>query len=144
MKVRDVYTPSVTVAYPGESLGVAASRMDYNEIGALVVKDGSRTIGILSERDVLHAVAEDRDLDGTTVAEFMTEDVIPVKLDADVGQAAAAMVSLGARHLPVMGRGEIVGMVSARDLLAVKAWEGIAEILEAEARTLETEADLVR
>ena len=140
MRVRDVYTPSVTVAYPGESLGVAASRMDYNEIGALVVKDGSRTIGILTERDVLHAVAEDRDLDGTTIAEFMTEDVIPVTLDADVGQAAAAMVSLGVRHLPVMGGGEVVGMVSARDLLAVKAWEGIAETLEAEAGTLEAEA----
>lgn len=140
MKVRDVYTPNVTVAYPGEALAVAASRMDYNEIGALVVKDGSKTIGILSERDILHAVAEDRDLDGTTVAEFMTEDVIPVELEADVGQAAAAMVSLGARHLPVMGGGEIVGMVSARDLLAVKAWEGIAEVLKAEEETLETEA----
>jgi len=144
MKIREVYTPNATVAYPGESLGVAASRMDYNEIGALVVKDGSKTIGILSERDILHAVAEDRNLDGTTVAEFMTEDVIPVELDADVGQAAAAMVSLGARHLPVMGSGEIVGMVSARDLLAVKAWEGIAETLEAEAMTLEAEADWVK
>lgn len=134
MKVRDVYTPNVVVAYPAEALAVAASRMDYNEIGALVVKERSRTIGILTERDVLHAAAEDRDLDGTTVGEFMTEDVVPVSLEADVGEAAAAMVSLGARHLPVADRGEIAGMVSARDLLAVKAWEGLAEALEAEAK----------
>ena len=133
MKVQDVYTRDALVAHSGESLGVAASRMDYNAIGALLVKEGSRTVGILTERDVLHAVAEDLDLDGTTVAECMTEEVIPVSLGADVGEAAVAMVSLGARHLPVSDHGEIVGMISARDLLAVEAWEGLAEAIEAEA-----------
>lgn len=138
MKVRDVYTPNAVVAYPGESLGVAASRMDYHEIGALVVKDGSETIGIITERDVLHAVAEDRDLDSTMVDQFMTEDVIPITLEADVGEAAGAMVSLGIRHMPVTAGGEIVGMVSARDLLAVKAWEGLANALDRDVEALET------
>lgn len=144
MKVRDVYTADPVVAYPGESLGMAASRMDYHAIGSLLVKGGSETIGIITERDVLHAAAEDRDLESTTVGEYMTEEVIPVPIDADVGEAAAEMVSLGARHLPVADRGEIVGMVSARDLLAVKAWEGLAEALDAEAEALLGETGWVK
>jgi CBS domain-containing protein len=123
MKVRGVYTPNLLVAYPGEALAVAASRMDYNAVGALVVKEGSHPIGILSERDVVHAAAEDRDLEGTMVAEYMTEDFVPIPLNAEVGEAAAAMVSAGDRHLPVDDRGEIVGMVSARDMLAVEGWD---------------------
>ena len=123
MKVRDVYTPNLLVAYPGEALAVAASRMDYNAVGALVVKEGSHPVGILTERDLIHAAAEDKDLDGTTVGEYMTEDFLPIPLDADVEAAAAAMVSAGIRHLPVDDRGEIVGMVSARDLLAVEGWD---------------------
>ena len=137
MKVRDVYTQDMVVAHPGESLGVAASRMDYHSIGALLVKDGCSTVGIITERDILHAAAEDQSLDGALVAEFMTEEIVPVSIDADVGEAAAAMVSLGARHMPVEDRGQIAGMVSARDLLAVKAWEGLAEALEAETEWLE-------
>lgn len=139
MKVRDVYTPNVVVGYAGESLAVAASRMDYEQIGALLVKEGTETIGILTERDILHAAAEDRDLEGTTIGELMTREVVPVSIDADVGEAAAAMVSLVARHLPVMEAGRIVGIASARDLLAVKAWEGLAEVLEAEAEALKAE-----
>jgi CBS domain-containing protein len=137
MKVRDVYTPDVVTASTGESLGIAASRMDYHAVGALLVKDEFETVGIITERDLLHAVAEDRDLDGTSVVELMTEGFVPVKIDADVGEAAGLMVTLGARHLPVSDHGEIVGMVSARDLLAVKAWEGLAEILEKDVQAVE-------
>src|SRR5687768_7524139 len=97
--------------------------MDYNAVGALVVKEGSHPIGILSERDVGHAAAGDRDLQDTTVGEYMTQDFLPIALDAEVGEAAAAMVSAGIRHLPVDDRGEIVGMVSARDLLAMEGWD---------------------
>lgn len=122
MKVRDVYTRSVVSASPGEDLETAASRMDYEGLGCLVVLDRGSLVGILSERDVLHAAAEGRNLQGTVVDEYMTRDVLTVDPEASVEEAAAEMITLGARHLPVREGGAIVGMVSARDLLAVEGW----------------------
>ena len=123
MKVRELYTPNALTAHPGEDLSVAASRMQFHEIGALAVYDRRSLAGIITERDVLRAVGEGRIPEVTTVAEYMSPEPVTVAPDMEVGQAAALMVSLGARHLPVTEGSELVGMLSARDLLSVKAWD---------------------
>jgi CBS domain-containing protein len=122
MRVRDVYTRNVVSASPAEDLEVAASRMDYNGLGCLAVMSGTSLVGLLTERDVLRAVAEGRELRDAVVQEYMTSDVVTVEPDAGVAQAAALMITVGCRHLPVRERGAIVGVVSARDLLAVEGW----------------------
>jgi len=125
VKVRELYTPNVLTAHPGEDLSVAASRMQFHEIGARAVYDKGILAGIITERDVLRAVGEGRVPEATTVAEYMSPDPVRVTPEIEAGQAAALMLSLGARHLPVMEGGELVGMLSARDLLPVEAWDNL-------------------
>jgi CBS domain-containing protein len=121
MKVRELYTPHLVKAHPGEDLSVAASRMQFHEVGALAVYDAGTLVGILTERDVLRAVGDGRVPELTTVAEFMSPEPITVTPEIEVGQAAGLMLSLGARHLPVTEAGELVGMLSARDILSIEA-----------------------
>jgi CBS domain-containing protein len=130
MKVRDLYTPHLLKAYPGEDLSVSASRMQFHEIGALAVYDSGQVVGIITERDVLRAVGEGRVPEVTTVAEYMSAEPVSVGPEMDAGEAAALMLSLGARHLPVSEGGELVGMLSARDLLSVEAWGDLVPVDE--------------
>jgi CBS domain-containing protein len=81
----------------------------------------------VEERDILRAVGEGRDPENTPVAAFMVEDPVSVGLDAEAAAAAETMVRLGVRHLPVMDRGELVGMLSARDLLEDEAAKALVE-----------------
>jgi uncharacterized cupredoxin-like copper-binding protein len=94
-----LYAPNVLTAHPGEDLSVAASRMQFHEIGALAVYDNGNLAGIITERDVLRAVGEGRVPEVTTVAEYMSPDPVAVTPEIETGQAAALMLSLGARHL---------------------------------------------
>jgi CBS domain-containing protein len=121
MKVGELYTPHLLKADPGEDLAVAASRMEFHEIGALAVYERGRLAGILTERDILRAVGDGRNPELTPVATYMVEDPVTVSPDTGASEAAATMVSLGVRHLPVVERGELVGMLSARDLLEDEA-----------------------
>ena len=121
MKVRELYTPHLLRADPGEDLAVAASRMEFHEIGALAVYERGRLAGIITERDILRAVGDGRNPELTPVAAYMVEDPVTVSPDTEASEAAATMVSLGVRHLPVVGGGELVGMLSARDLLVDEA-----------------------
>jgi CBS domain-containing protein len=123
VKVRELFTPNVLITHPGEDLSVAASRMRSHKIGALAVDDKGKLAGIITERDVLRAVGEGRVPEVTIVGEYMTPDPVTVTPEIDAGQAAALMLSLGARHLPVMEGSELVGMLSARDILSLDAWD---------------------
>jgi CBS domain-containing protein len=121
MKVRELYTPHLLRADPGEDLAVAASRMEFHEIGALAVYERGRLAGIITERDILRAVGDGRNPELTPVAAYMVEDPVTVSPDTEASEAAATMVSLGVRHLPVVEGGGLVGMLSARDLLVDEA-----------------------
>ena len=93
----------------------AARRMHERRVGAVVVLDGERLVGILTERDVLRAVATGA-VDGP-VAEAMTRSPETVEADESAGQAGALMIHGGFRHLPVVDGETVVGMVSIRDLV---------------------------
>jgi CBS domain-containing protein len=85
------------------------------------VLDEGTLVGVLSEADLVKAVAEEASLDVTAVDEYMTEDAITVVPGDDAGIAAQRMVDHGIGHLPVMDAGSAIGMVSKGDLLAVGA-----------------------
>ncbi len=121
MKVRSLCRREVLSAGPGETLAEAASRMQYDEVGALVVLDGGTLVGIITERDLVRAMADGVDPADTPVASYMTPDPVTIDLDADAAEAAEAMVGVGARHLPVVEAGRVVGMISARDLIELGA-----------------------
>jgi CBS domain-containing protein len=125
MKVRALYRPEVVSADPDEALADAAGRMQYQEIGSLAVMEHGRLIGILTERDLARALADGIDAFETPVRSYMTEEPLTVTPETDAGKVAATMLEQGVRHLPVLEGGLVVGMVSARDLLSLEAWNAI-------------------
>ncbi len=96
----------------------AAQQMVERDVGAaLVLRDG-RLTGILTERDILRAVARGIG-DTTVVAEWMTADPETLDPDETTQHAAVLMIHGGFRHLPVTEGEDVVGMLSVRDLMRV-------------------------
>ena len=103
-----------------ETVRNAARRMSQQNVGAVAVLDSGRLVGVFSERDVMaRVVAEGLDPDKTTVADVMTKDIVVADPRESVDSALAKMHSVGCRHLPVVKDGNLVGMLSIRDLLEV-------------------------
>jgi CBS domain-containing protein len=100
------------------TLTAAAQRMVARGVGAVLVLDGGGLAGILTERDVLRAVAGGIDADAL-VSDWMTSDPDSIEPDDSMEHAAVLMVHGGFRHLPVVDRGEVVGILSIRDLMRV-------------------------
>ena len=108
---RDLLT--VDAALP---LAAVAERMVSRSVGAVLVLDGERLAGILTERDVLRAVARGI-RDDAVVKDWMTTDPETIEPDDTTEHAATLMVHGGFRHLPVVEGGAVVGIVSIRDLM---------------------------
>jgi len=117
-------TPPVT-ATAGEPLAAAVRRMHDHRVGSVVVMEGTRAIGIVTERDVLRATAEPGA--DTRVAGVMTAPVETIDADTPVQDALSTMRERGYRHMPVTDHGHPVGVVSLRDLMRV-ASIGPAEV----------------
>jgi len=99
----------------------AIRRMAEARVGSVAVCDGSRLVGIFTERDVLRLAGEAAALDRVPVAEVMTRDVITVSADADLLSAARLMGERRIRHLPVVEGENLLGMIGIRDVLAALA-----------------------
>ncbi len=97
----------------------AAKKMSQENVGALVVLDGSTLMGILSERDIIsRVIAKKKPVENTKVIEVMTTNVRTVGEDVTTDQALQLMHECNFRHLPITdGKGNILGMLSIRDLL---------------------------
>jgi CBS domain-containing protein len=116
--VGEVMTHNLLTVEATTPLEQAAARMSDRGVGAILVLSGDSVSGILTERDVLRAVATGG-VEGTNVAAWMTRDPETVEVDESTGQAAAVMIHGGFRHLPVVDGGKPVGIVSIRDLMRV-------------------------
>jgi CBS domain-containing protein len=116
--VGEVMNRNLLTVDPHLSLHDAAARMSERGVGAALVISNDHVAGILTERDVLRAVATGG-VDGTHVAAWMTRDPETVDFSESTGQAAAVMIHGGFRHLPVVEGDRPVGIVSIRDLMRV-------------------------
>jgi CBS domain-containing protein len=117
-KVSDVMSRKLLTVEPTTNLSEAAEKMTERGVGAALVLSGDHVSGILTERDVLRAVATGS-VEGTHVAAWMTRDPETVDVSETLGQAAAVMIHGGFRHLPVLDGNVPVGIVSIRDLMRV-------------------------
>jgi CBS domain-containing protein len=101
-----------------DGLGEAAKRMVARGVGAVLVMDGERLDGILTERDLLKAVAGGLSADAR-VRDWMTRHPETVEASDATEHAAALMIHGGFRHLPVMEGSAVAGIISIRDLMRV-------------------------
>jgi CBS domain-containing protein len=115
---RDHMSRNLLTVAPDEPLAEVAQRMVDRDVGAVLVTDGAELAGILTERDVLRAVAAGIQ-DDTVVADWMTRDPETMAPDDTTQQAAVLMIHGGFRHLPLMEGSKVVGMLSIRDLMRI-------------------------
>jgi CBS domain-containing protein len=107
----------------------AARYMTERRVGAVCVLEGSRLVGVLSERDIMgRVVAAGLDLDRTTVGEAMTRDLVVAEASESHEDGLRKMKQAGCRHLPVVEGDKLLGMVAQRDLLQVDLSEKDEEI----------------
>lgn len=121
MKVSEIMTEAAVTDRADDTLAEAARKMWDQQTGSLLVMDGDELLGIITERDVLKAVATGRPLQGTRVSDAMTKDVVTVPPAMTLREAAAVMADKWIRHLPVVEQGRVVGILSQRDLAGVLA-----------------------
>jgi CBS domain-containing protein len=121
MQVRDGMSTLVLTVGPDHTLRAAAKLMADRKVGAAVVLDPDGPgHGILTERDILIAAGSALDLDAERVADHLTSDIVFAAPEWSLEEAAVAMTRGGFRHLIVTERGEIVGILSVRDI--VRCW----------------------
>lgn len=120
--IRTLVTRPVVKVHHEATLRQAAETFAAESIGAAVVRDTDPP-GVLSERDVVRALAEGADPDQERTGDVMTEDVASVAPAEPLSRALRLMLDNEIRHLPVIEDGVVIGMLSARDVLAAIADE---------------------
>src|SRR6188474_3300893 len=107
--IGDVMTGEIVAVAPEDTLGEAAERMAEQGVGSAVVLDSGRLIGIITERDLMKAIAGRVHTSEARVREWMTAEPITASPDMSVDEAATIMVENNFRHLPVCEGDQIVG-----------------------------------
>ena len=113
----EIVKPTFIIVAPVYTLGEVAERMRVQNVGAVVVKDFGRLIGILTERDMLMAMAARVHTSEARVRQWMTADPVTAPPDLSLDDAAQVMLDNGFRHLPVVDGSNILGIVSLRRVL---------------------------
>jgi len=134
--IRDIIAEQEPITAP-ESITVsaAAQLMKRNEVGAVMVVEEGRLVGVFTERDALFRVlAEGRDTLTTRLADVMTRNPATIHPDRPFAEALHILHEGGFRHVPVVEDGRPVGMVSARDALGPELEDFVYEMLRQEQR----------
>ena len=121
MEIDTLVTPVVLRVEASETLAAAARRMWAHDVEALPVFDGDQLVGIITERDLVAAVAMHAS-PGAAVATRMSPRPATASLGEEPSSVAMRMLDLGVRHLPVIDGDHVAGILSAGDLLPLVAW----------------------
>ena len=125
MEVREGMSSVVLAIGPGHTLRDAAAKMTERGVGAaLVIDEEAPGPRIISERDILNSVGRGEDPDSEQVSDHMSETVITASPDWSLERAASEMAKRHIRHLVVVETGELVGILSMRDIVRVWTTEG--------------------
>jgi CBS domain-containing protein len=120
VKVKDLPPGPLLSVSPVTKLADVARDMRAHDSDSVAVIDDARLVGIITERDLVRAIADGLDPTQASAAMVMTADPATVSFEEDVNVVAVKMMRLGIRHLPVLDEhGKPAGLVSARNLVAV-------------------------
>jgi CBS domain-containing protein len=120
VKVSELPPGELLSVDPETTVAEVARRMRKDDSDSVAVMSEGRLVGIITERDLVRAIADGIDPNQVTAEVVMTSDPATVGADEDVAVVAVKMVRLGVRHLPVVNRaGKPIGLVSARNLVGV-------------------------
>jgi CBS domain-containing protein len=120
LTLADLMTTGVVVVSPDDPVAEAAAAMIGQKVGSALIMQGRLLAGILTERDVLRAAASGSDLTSSPVSAWMTKDPQAASPGTTVEDATQLMLLHGFRHLPVLDGHDVRGIVSLRDLAAVR------------------------
>jgi len=133
-RVSDAMSSVQSIVGPEHTLSQAAQRMVQRGTGAAIVLDGSlQGPGVITERDLMRAIAEGKDPDVEIVEDHMSDHVVTAWPDWPLSRAAALMVKHGIRHVIVFDGSDLAGVLSMRDLVRAGGLEPVREAAEAAA-----------
>ncbi len=143
--IGDIMSKEVITAAPGETLFSAAGKMSEHGVSCAVVTEGLHVTGILTEKDVLQAVARcDTDFRRVQVAERMSHPVEVIGADAPILEAGKLMAARGIKRLPVVENEQLVGLVTQTDitrgLISLSALRYVSDIMTRQVATVGAEA----
>jgi len=121
VRVSEIMTSAAVIDQSDDTLAEAAAKMWRQQTGSLLVMDGEDLVGIITERDVLKAVAQSVRPQDVRISEVMSKDLVTVGPGTSLREAAKIMADRWIRHLPVVDSGKLVGVLSQRDLAGVLA-----------------------
>jgi CBS domain-containing protein len=120
--VKGVMTKPVIIVDKDDSVHEAAKTMSEKRIGCVVVTDKGKPVGIATERDILQrVVVKGLDVSKVRMKDIMSEPLITINGNMPIINAIRVMQKNNVRHLPIIEKGELVGMVTQRDLLRALA-----------------------
>jgi CBS domain-containing protein len=115
--VGQLVSPAVASILPTATLRAAVEAMATDGLGLLVVAEAAGPIGVISERDIIVAIAEDLVLDEERVRDHCSRELVSVDIEASIEDAASTMAEAQIRHLVVTREGQLAGVISVRDVL---------------------------
>jgi CBS domain-containing protein len=129
--VKDAMTTSPATATPAQSLAEAARLMKQQDVGSVPVVDGSRLVGVLTDRDiVVRAVAEGGDPQTVQVGDVASHNVVTVHPDDDLDDALRLMAQHQIRRLAVVEDGHLVGVVAQADVAHEAKDKAVGQVVE--------------
>ncbi len=117
--VERLVSGPVVEAHTDDTLTRIAELMIEDSIGLVVIRDQNPIVGVVSERDIVAAVADGVDFESERAADVMAMDTVTIDAASPISEARSMMETGGMRHLPVLKGGKVIGVVSIRDLLGV-------------------------
>ena len=120
-KVHDCMTTKPISISPEESLEACAKVMAINHVGAVVVKDNNQSLGVMTEQDIVRKIlAEGINPLDKKVKDFMETKLVTIAPSADIYDALIKMRDLNIRHLPVVDKEGMVGLLTLKDILKIE------------------------
>lgn len=139
VEVGEVMTRNFIHAKPDMTLSDCASKMIKNKVGSLIIKEKNKLLGLLTNRDILRAIVEKKDISKLSANNLMAKKIATIKPNKDVYDAIILMNQKKIRQLPVISENKVIGMLTIKDILKIEPTLldsvcDLAEIKEARAK----------